>query len=281
MTPRKSATLTILLANVLPNCIEAFNAIPPTRLIHPLVDSRKLRSSRFASIVEAPLANEAPNARIADDDVRVGAWLPVASIASLAGLGPTRVELLNTKLVVWETGSSGPDAKDEEAGNVWSVLEDACAHRLAPLSQGRVDPATKCLECPYHGWQFGVGGACTKIPQLDTARGQTLESACSKGTGGVLSLPTRVTGDLLWAFFDQADSRFTAHLGAEAMPIQALPDDRFPLLNGASGTYTRELPYSFDFLVENFMDPGHIPFAHHGMQVCNRIEFLLLHCACL
>jgi len=267
MTPRKSATLTILLANVLPTY--AFNALPSSTVLNPLAGARKLRTSRYASTLEAPVAAaEVTNTRIADDDVRVGAWLPIASTASLAGLGPTRVELLNTKLVVWETESSNPDAKGDDAGNVWSVLEDACAHRLAPLSQGRVDPETKCLECPYHGWQFGVDGACTKIPQLDAARGQTLEGVCSKSSASsVLSLPTRVTGDLLWAFFDRADPRFIVSLGSEAMPIQAFPDDRFPLLNGASGTYTRELPYSFDFLVENFMDPGHIPFAHHGMQV--------------
>ena len=30
---------------------------------------------------------------------------------------------------------------------------------LAPLSQGRVDGATGCLECPYHGWQFAADGA--------------------------------------------------------------------------------------------------------------------------
>jgi phenylpropionate dioxygenase-like ring-hydroxylating dioxygenase large terminal subunit len=30
--------------------------------------------------------------------------------------------------------------------------------------------------------------------------------------------------------------------------------------------FVRELPYSADFVIENFMDPSHIPFAHHGLQ---------------
>jgi phenylpropionate dioxygenase-like ring-hydroxylating dioxygenase large terminal subunit len=95
-------------------------------------------------------------------------------------------------------------------------------------------------------------------------------SGSGSGSGGgaaVASFPTRVTGDVLWAFFDRADPRFAAQLGAEALPFNAFPESRFPLLKGALATYTRELPYSFDFLVENFMDPGHIPFAHHGLQV--------------
>ena len=31
-------------------------------------------------------------------------------------------------------------------------------------------------------------------------------------------------------------------------------------------TYTRDLPYGWDTLLENLIDPAHIPFAHHGLQ---------------
>lgn len=31
-------------------------------------------------------------------------------------------------------------------------------------------------------------------------------------------------------------------------------------------TYTRDLPYGWDSLIENFIDPAHVPFAHHGLQ---------------
>lgn len=39
-----------------------------------------------------------------------------------------------------------------------------CPHRLAPLSEGRVDAAGR-LECPYHGWSFNGDGSCHSIPQ--------------------------------------------------------------------------------------------------------------------
>jgi phenylpropionate dioxygenase-like ring-hydroxylating dioxygenase large terminal subunit len=45
-----------------------------------------------------------------------------------------------------------------------SVLEDKCAHRLVPLSEGHVDPKTGCLECPLHGYQFDTSGCNTLIP---------------------------------------------------------------------------------------------------------------------
>lgn len=29
--------------------------------------------------------------------------------------------------------------------------------------------------------------------------------------------------------------------------------------------YSRELPMSYEFLMENQSDPSHVPFAHHGV----------------
>ena len=134
-------------------------------------------------------------------------------------------------------------------------MRDACAHKFAPLSQGRVDPVTKCLECPYHGWQFGESGACTAIPQLEA--GQATPRAAA-----VPSFDTRLTGDVLWAFFDEAQVD-KGVVGEELLPFDAFPETRFPSLQTAASTYVRELPYSFDFLVENFMvSPVFIASAH-------------------
>ena len=135
-------------------------------------------------------------------------------------------------------------------------MADACSHRLAPLSQGRVDPETGCIECPYHGWQFRTDGHCAKLPQDPSG---TIPAASS-----VASLPVHLTGDIIWAFFD--DVRPEMRVG-ETRPFTELPENVYPrLLDSAAKTYVRDLPYSFDFLIENFMDPAHIPFAHHSLQ---------------
>ena len=44
----------------------------------------------------------------------------------------------------------------------WAALEDACCHRLAPLSLGRLEGDE--LRCMYHGLKFGCDGRCTEIP---------------------------------------------------------------------------------------------------------------------
>ena len=33
-----------------------------------------------------------------------------------------------------------------------------------------------------------------------------------------------------------------------------------------ASTYTRDLPYGYDGLIENLIDVSHVPFAHHGLQ---------------
>ena len=183
--------------------------------------------------------------------LRPGAWLPVASINELSGGNddiirtPKRIEVAGTKFAVWQS----PLTK------IWSVVEDICPHRKAPLSQGRVTSETGNLECPYHGWQFNTSGSCMLIPQLD----EKFKGSIPLGTS-VQSLPTHVTGDILFAYVplpEEAGSSFS---------YPNLPDKILPLLQDVSSITSRVLPYSFDFLIENFMDPAHIPFAHHSLQ---------------
>lgn len=171
-------------------------------------------------------------------------------------MGPVQVQVLGRRLVCFQEDESsrGKDAR-------WAVLDDQCSHRLAPLSQGRVDPATGCIQCPYHGWEFDGSGACTRVPQLVSPSADPAKARATLGAvPGVAGYTTRVTGDVLWAFFDASVPAQAAAIGSEVLPFTDFPEERYPRLGAATNTYTRELPYSFDFLVENFMDPAHIPF---------------------
>jgi len=172
----------------------------------------------------------------------LGAWLPIGSASALVGDTPTAITVAGIPLVVWKSPISAK----------WSVMRDQCPHRLAPLSQGRVDTQTGCLECPYHGWQFEASGACSKIPQLEREK-HHLPSSTSAA-----SLPVHQTGDVLFAFVPLPEG--------QASSFTTLPEEIFPSLLNVTSVTTRLLPYSFDFVVENFVDPAHIPFAHHSLQ---------------
>jgi len=143
-------------------------------------------------------------------------------------------------------------------------MEDRCAHRLAPLSEGRVEGGQ--LMCSYHGWRFDSQGSCTKIPQIvDDAQHA---AACASPRSCVKAYPTQVLHGLLWVWPQTgADSALRA---AATKPSNVLPEllDTSPdnIWYQRTAWFMRDLPLRFDTLVENVLDPSHVPFAHHGLQ---------------
>ena len=84
-------------------------------------------------------------------------WYPLSPVEDLDPERPTPVTLLGLNLVIWKPKSS----------QTYQVFLDQCPHRLAPLSEGRIDEKTGNLMCSYHGWQFDEQGICTTIPQAE------------------------------------------------------------------------------------------------------------------
>ncbi len=168
------------------------NGFRPSFIPHP-VNFEKAKFSRITkdSFFLPCLARKTEALSTTENDQN-GAWLPIGSAKGLVGNVPTSIEVAGEKLVVWKNGAE------------WSVLRDACPHRLAPLSQGRVDPSTGCIECPYHGWQFSTGGSCTKIPQLalNKLQSQTgmLDDREITSRTDATSYPVHLTGDMIWAY---------------------------------------------------------------------------------
>jgi pheophorbide a oxygenase len=178
-----------------------------------------------------------------------GAWLPIGSPSEFGNIQPLQIEICGEKYAVWRSTISADQAREDKG---WSVMADFCTHRLAPLSEGRIDPTSGSIECPYHGWQFNMNGTCTKIPQMDnsaSSSGSKFPTASNK-----VSYPVTVIGDLIWSFLPLPNGQ------ASFYPQR--PDELFPEMKNYTRWTSRELPYSFDFLIENFMDPAHIPFGH-------------------
>ena len=79
------------------------------------------------------------------------AWIPIALSRDIPP-GTTRAALLEGReLVAWLSASG--------ALHIW---EDRCPHRGMRLSFGFV--RGEALNCLYHGWQYGTGSSCQRIP---------------------------------------------------------------------------------------------------------------------
>jgi len=177
-------------------------------------------------------------------------WWPVSALNALDTSKPNGLLVLGKHLVaVWN-----------QADAYWTVLDDRCAHRFAPLSEGRVlhpeagsqDPS--CIQCAYHGWQFESStGKCTTVPQQPDRvdKAQT-----------VASYPTIERAGMLWVWTDPATA--TTLSTTIPLPVDSLLDqyvDQF----GNDACYMRDLPYGMELLGENLVDLSHLPFAHHSV----------------
>ncbi|KAL8258508.1 hypothetical protein R6Q59_026461 [Mikania micrantha] len=81
-------------------------------------------------------------------------WYALMPVCDLDKRAPLGKKVLGLDVVVWWDRNQ----------NEWKVFDDRCPHRLAPLSEGRIDQKGR-LQCVYHGWCFGGSGDCMFIPQ--------------------------------------------------------------------------------------------------------------------
>ena len=148
-------------------------------------------------------------------------WIPLAAIDHLDPGRPTPLEFMGAKYVCYQ----------DNAGD-WVVLDNACAHRLAPLSEGRIEREKNTIECAYHGWQFDSSGSCQRIPQVDDA---LFRKAVENPLSCVASYPVMVEKGMLWSWLWSDDPLSVAGV-PEAHPEVIAKDVSGP-------KYMRDMPY--------------------------------------
>lgn len=173
-------------------------------------------------------------------------WYPLAPVCDLDKRVPHAKTVLGLEVVVWW------DKVEEK----WQVFDDKCPHRLAPLSEGRIDQWGR-LQCVYHGWCFDGAGDCKFIPQapLDGPPIHTFKKACAA------VYPSCEQNKIVW-FWPSSEPQYKDILLKKKPPY-------IPELDDPSYTHTfgiRDIPYGYEVLIENLMDPAHVPYAHYGIM---------------
>lgn len=77
------------------------------------------------------------------------------------------------------------------------------------------------------------------------------------------SYPTFESQGLLWVYAGGEDGSSSAAPGLQPPP-ELLPPPGCEL---KSPWFQRDVPLSYDILLENFTDPAHVPHSHHGVVV--------------
>jgi 5,5'-dehydrodivanillate O-demethylase len=158
-------------------------------------------------------------------------WVPVGLSADV-GAHPQFVRILGEDLVLFRT----------EDGRV-GLMDSVCSHRGASLVYGGVEQ--RGIRCRYHGWLYDTSGRCIEQP-AETGRAHREEERARQRAYEVREL-----GGLVFAYMGPA-------------PAPALP--RYDTLVRTDGvrksTVARMIACSYLQILENSMDPVHLPFVH-------------------
>ncbi|XP_038972141.1 protochlorophyllide-dependent translocon component 52, chloroplastic-like [Phoenix dactylifera] len=174
-------------------------------------------------------------------------WYPLAPVCDLDKRAPNAKTVMGLDVVIWW---------DRHEGR-WQVFDDRCPHRLAPLSEGRVDPWGR-LQCVYHGWCFDGTGSCKHIPQAppNGPPVQTFKKACAA------VYPSVEQNKIVW-FWPSTNPEHKDILMKKRPPyIPEVDDPSYMTVMGM-----RDLPYGYEVMIENLMDPAHVPYAHRGINM--------------
>jgi phenylpropionate dioxygenase-like ring-hydroxylating dioxygenase large terminal subunit len=127
---------------------------------------------------------------------------------------------------------------------------DICIHRGGSLAGGKVKG--DCIQCPYHGWEFGTDGACTIIPA-------NREGVPIPKKARVDTYPVEERYGYIFVFLGDLPE-------ADRPPIAELPVLEPVAKAQAAGNkiVTGEFHWkaNYERVIENGVDAAHAPFVH-------------------
>jgi nitrite reductase/ring-hydroxylating ferredoxin subunit len=199
-------------------------------------------------------------------------WYAVAFEADVDKEAPFPITVLGQRLVVWwDSNSSTATTSTTTTTGQWRAFADACPHKLALLSEGRIVPATGELECPYHGWRWDGSGQCTAIPQ---APAESAATAIGSPRACATAFPCRAAQGII--FVKPTPAKNGTEADDDQSPLPLVPEleeggQRAWLGDGdvIVGDTWRDIPLDFATTTANIGDASHVPFTHHK-SISNR-----------
>ena len=160
-------------------------------------------------------------------------WWPVEFSHEVTNK-PLSMTAVGQKFVLWRDAS----------GDV-HCLNDLCVHRGGSLAGGWLSEDRNDVVCPYHGWEYGGDGACSRIP-AHPQRGIPKKAR-------VDSYPVVEKYGVVFAFLGDLPEE-------DRPPLPHIPELEDPKFKKVYGSYWWDVNY--ERALENGMDPSHAPYVH-------------------
>ncbi|GAA0308345.1 Rieske 2Fe-2S domain-containing protein [Kineococcus aurantiacus] len=161
----------------------------------------------------------------------LNAWYAAAWDHEVTAKAPMARTVAGRPLALYRTQDGRPVA-----------LDDACWHRLAPLSMGTL-VGRDGIQCPYHGLQYNSAGRCTGMPAQRTVNPSAL----------VTSYPVVERYRYVWVWPGDP-------LLADASAVPDMHQMDSP--EWAGDGLTIEAPCNYQLVLDNLMDLTHEEFVH-------------------
>ncbi len=158
-------------------------------------------------------------------------WYAILDSAEVAHGRAIAATRLGVRIVVWR----GMDGKI-------AVMRDACPHRGAALSEGRI--CEGAIQCPFHGFLFDPNGRCTQVPA--NGKSGIPPKALKVGT-----FPAQEKYGFIFAWWGEARDHYPP------LPELDAIDDSFQY-----GTLRDRWAVHYSRAIENQLDVVHLPFVH-------------------
>lgn len=122
------------------------------------------------------------------------------------------------------------------------AMEDACPHRLLPLSMGKLKG--DAIECGYHGMTFDCAGKCVRVPGQEMVPANAI----------VKTYPTHENMGLVWIWMGDPAL-------ADKSKVFDLPQYHDANWSAVEGD-ALEISANYLSLADNLCDPAHVSFVH-------------------
>jgi Rieske 2Fe-2S family protein len=129
---------------------------------------------------------------------------------------------------------------------------NACRHRAHELMRCGATDDQGSIQCPYHGWRYGLDGSLLSTPHFEAPAG------FDRGLHGLT--PVAVEEWHGWAMVDVAGSAPPLERFVDGLDDRVAPYEPERLAVG--GTHTYEIAANWKLIVENYQECFHCPRIH-------------------